>query len=202
MNRQLPFYFSIFISLLFLAAGLSARETYAGLSGYWVDNNTDSGPGIGIRTGWHFPAPEEAKYRISTDVEVEGSYWQIDSAVDYAAGKGKAQTKVLPVLANLRVNVPLADTGLFVYGGGGLGVSWIGIDGSGPLGGNLDDTGAVFTYGFFAGLGGRVTERMEVRVGYRAIWLGDEDFNDGTAAKATLDSERNDMFELALRLSL
>jgi len=192
------------IALIILLPGLSlqARETYIGVSGYWVDNNTDSGPGVGLRTGWHFPAPEEAKYRISTDVEVEASYWQIDSTVDYAVGGGKAETKVLPVLANLRVNVPLADTGLLVYGGGGLGGSWIGIDGTGPAGGSLDDTGAVFTYGFFVGLGGGVTERLEVRIGYRAIWLGDEDFNDGSVGRASLDSERNDLFELSLRLGL
>lgn len=184
------------------AAVLPARETYVGFSGYWVDNNTDSGPGGALRTGWHFPAPEEAKYQISTDVEVEASYWDLESAVDYAAGPGKADAKVLPVLANLRVNIPLADTGLLVYGGGGLGFSWLGVDGTGPAGGKVDDTGAVFTYGFFAGVGGRVTDRAEVRVGYRALWLESDEFNDGAGAPARLDSEQNDLFEVSVRIGL
>ena len=66
------------LSLATLLAPLSAaRETYIAASGYWVDNNTDGAPGGALRVGWHFPS--DAKYRISTDVEVEASYWEIDN---------------------------------------------------------------------------------------------------------------------------
>ena len=187
-------------SLTVLLAPLSAeRETYVAASGYWVDNNTDGAPGGALRVGWHFPS--DAKYRISTDVEVEASYWEIDNVVDYRVGEGRAETKNLPVLANIRVNVPLADTGLFIYGGGGAGVAYLTVKGNAPGGGRLDDSAAVFTYGFFAGIGGRVTDRVEVRLGYRALWLGDEDFND-VNVDAKMDTERNDLFEVALRVGL
>lgn len=190
------------ISTVCLASALmlSARETYVGVSGFWADNNTDSGPGAGLRVGWHLPAPEEAKYQISTDVEVEASYWQMDNEVDYTVGKGKADTKSLPVLANLRVNVPLADTGLFIYGGGGLGISWIGVKGTSPTGGRLDDSAGVFTYAFFVGLGGQVSERVAVRAGYRAVWMDSETFNDSSIGRAAMDSEQTDLFELSLRV--
>lgn len=193
---------TVFFFLCAGAAVLGARETYLGGSGYWVDNNTDGAVGAAARVGWHFPPPEEAKYRISTDVEAEVSYWAIENAIDYRAGPGKADTRTLPVLANLRVNVPLADTGLFLYGGGGAGMAFLDVDGTGPLGGNVDDTGTVFAYGFFAGLGGRVTARVEVRLGYRALWITEDDFNDGSGAEASLETERNDLFEIALRYSL
>ena len=193
----------IFLGSILLSLSVSIlsaeRETYVGLSGYWVDNNTDSAPGGALRIGWHFPS--EAEYRISTDVEIEAAYWDITSEAKYGALKGKADTKYIPVLANLRVNVPLADTGLLLYGGGGLGVSYVDVDGTGPLGGRVNDSGAVFSYGFFVGIGGRVTEQMEVRVGYRSLWISDDTFNDGTV-DVKIESERNDIFEVALRVTL
>jgi len=184
---------------MLIGFALSARETYFGVSGYWADNDTDSGPGGGLRIGWHFPAPEEAKYQISTDVEVEGSYWEADSTVDYAVGRGKAETKVAPFLANIRVNVPLADTPLFLYGGGGLGVSWLDFSGTAPGGGSIDDTEAVFTYAFFAGLGGSLSERLELRAGYRSLWLESDSFGSGPN-RGDLESDRYDMLELSLRI--
>lgn len=175
------------------------RQTYVSFVGMWVDNNTDGAPGGALRLGWHMPGV--GPYNISTDVEVEANYWQADSTVFYGPEQGRAETKNLPFMANLRVNVPLADTRLFLYGGGGIGLTFIDINGTSPLGQTVDDTGTVFTYGFFVGFGANLTDRATMRVGYRALWLGDDDFNDGSV-EVSMDSERNDIFEIAIRLGL
>ena len=175
------------------------RTTYAAVAGNWVDNNTDGTLGGALRLGWNFAGV--APYYISTDVEVEASYWQVDSEVSYGGQKGKAKTKNLPAMVNLRVNVPLSDTGLFLYGGGGAGVSYIDISGTGPQGQSVNDTGAVFTYGFSAGIGVHVNDRVSIRAGYRSLWLTDDSFNDGDV-EVKLSTERNDIFELAVRLDL
>ena len=175
----------------------STRQTYVSFAGLWVDNNTDGAPGGALRLGWHFAGKEP--YNISTDVEFEASYWSIDNSVNYGREPGKAETKNLPLMANIRVNVPLSDTGLFLYGGGGIGATVIQIKGTSTLGRSVDDTGTVFTYGFFAGLGANLTDRASLRAGYRALWLGDDTFNDGTV-DVKMTTERSDIFELAIRL--
>jgi len=173
------------------------RTTYVGVSGNWVDNNTDGALGGALRVGWNFAGV--APYFLSTDVEVEASFWELDSEVSYGVEKGTAQTKNLPVMVNLRVNAPLSDTGLLLYGGGGAGISYIDIQGSGPQGQSVNDTGAVFTYAFFAGIGVYVTERVTLRAGYRSLWITDDTFNDG-GVEVKLSTERNDIFELSARL--
>lgn len=174
-----------------------SRSTYVDLAGMWVDNNADGTLGGGLRLGWNFAGV--GPYFISTDIEVEALYWQIDSDVDYGAEEGTAKTKNLPVMVNLRVNIPLDDTGIFLYGGGGGGIAYIDVDGTGPSGQSVDDNGAVFTYSFFAGLGVFISDQTSLRAGYRALWLTDDKFNDGSE-EVTLNTERNDIFELAFRL--
>ncbi len=176
---------------------VAGRDTYVSFVGTWVDNNTDGTLGGGLRLGWNFQGG--GPYFISTDVEFEAMYWKVDSEVKYGSVRGTAETENVPMMVNLRVNFPLADTGLFLYGGGGAGVSYLAIKGTGPAGQSVDDSGAIFTYAFFAGLGVDLSERVSLRAGYRALWLTDETFNDGSV-KVSLATERNDMFELALRL--
>ena len=173
------------------------RNTYVSAVGMWVDNNTDGTLGGGVRVGWKFQGPEP--YYISTDVEFEATYWQIDNGVKYGFENGTAKTKNLPMMVNMRVNIPLSNTGLFLYGGGGAGISYIDIKGTSPLGQSVDDSGAVFTYAFFAGIGVDLTERANLRAGYRSLWLSDDTFNDGSV-DVKMDTERNDIFELSVRI--
>lgn len=175
------------------------RGSYVGISGMWVDNNTDGTIGGALRLGWNFEGV--APYFISTDVEVEASYWDVDSQVRYGNENGNAKTKNLPMMVNLRVNIPLSNTGLLIYGGGGAGISYIDIKGTSALGQSVDDSGAVFTYAFFVGIGAEISDRATIRAGYRSLWLEDDSFNDGSV-KVSMSTERNDIFELSFRLSL
>tara|TARA_R100000027_G_scaffold47114_1_gene35907 strand:- start:1476 stop:2120 length:645 start_codon:yes stop_codon:yes gene_type:complete len=177
----------------------TTRGTYVGVTGMWVDNNTDGAVGGGLRLGWNFEGI--APYFISTDVELEATYWDVDSEVKYGNVSGTARTKNLPMMVNLRVNIPLSNTGLLIYGGGGAGISYIDIKGTSALGQSVDDSGAVFTYSFFVGIGAYISERASIRAGYRSLWLGDDSFNDGSI-KVSMSTERNDIFELAIRIGL
>lgn len=177
---------------------LAAPQTYLGVSGGWVDNNTDGTLGGFAQLGWHFPYDEG--YRISTDVEVEVGYWDSDNTFSFDNGDSDIGVKNFPFLANMRLTIPLSDSGINLYGGGGLGLVHMQVKGDGPTGQRLDDSSTVFAYNFFAGVSTSIGEKLLLHAGYRALWQDGKSFTrDGVSA--SVSTTRNDIFEAGLTFS-
>jgi len=185
----------IWITLPFLLLPMlvqADRDTYIGLRGAWVDNRTDGAPGGFLALGWHFPSDQG--YRISTDVEVEIGYWKADDNVSFADGTSKVPVKNVPVLANMRLHVPLADSIFNIYGGGGLGFLYMDVKGNSPTGQRLNSDSITFAYNFFIGLSAEITDDLLLHAGYRGLWQDKKGFSSGDIS-GSVRTYRNDVFE-------
>lgn len=186
-------YLLVTLPLLFVPLLASAdRDTYIGIRGAWIDNRTDSAPGGFAALGWHFPS--DKGYRISTDVEVETGYWKADDNFSFASGNSRVSVKNVPVLANMRLHVPLGDSIFNIHGGGGLGFLYMDVKGNSPIGQRLNSDSITFAYNFFVGLSAVLTDDLVVHAGYRGLWQEKKGFSSGDVS-GSVRTYRNDVFE-------
>jgi len=105
---------------------------------------------------------------------------------------------MLPILSNIRINVPLI--GKFgVYGGGGAGVTVVTTNIDEPGIGEIEDQNAEFTYTFFLGFSFDISDEARLFGGYRYQKTAGDDIDKGSDPVRTAESDFN-LFEVGLNL--
>lgn len=164
-------------------SGWSAR-----LGGGLVTTSSDSGGGeevdfdeafmLAVAFGHHFGAGEE---RLGFDVELEG-LWSDQDAETSGEVSGVRDYTAVGLLLNGVVDFRLVDR-WFLYGGAGIGTSFVDIGSSGDEFHQFDsEDGPFLTWQGKAGVRWNMTDRLAWNLGYRFVNISDVEIQDSIGA--------------------
>ncbi|MDP0499440.1 MAG: outer membrane beta-barrel protein [Verrucomicrobiota bacterium JB022] len=146
---------TLIVGLLAASSTLSAEFITGASVGYLFEAEE---PMYTARFGYSFAHTAA----LSGIVEAEIGYTSED---DYDIDTG-----IIPLMANYRLQVADASSGLSLYVGAGLGFSKVTLDTNSNLG---EDDDYTFTWQVLAGIEYAVAENVSLRLGYRYIELDD-----------------------------
>jgi opacity protein-like surface antigen len=154
---------------------------YLRLTGGFVTtkDSSDNGEDIEFDEGWL------ASVGIGDRVASLTRDWtDQDTDQDGVLGPNVTDVNVGAVLLNGLLDFPLIRDTLSIYGGAGIGVSWLQIDGSGFD----EDDGPFLSWQAKAGLAWRFTPSTAVHIGYRLLNVDNAELDDNASA-ASFDIE-------------
>ena len=164
-------------------AGADLGGLYGGISAlYLTSSDWDDGYGVGVEAGYRFAHEQAAALRHGPNLE--SGYYRIKTR---RAGQ-RADFEIIPLMANYRVGAEVVD-GIWLFGGGGVGIGFVDIDPSGMSGGS-DQTSM---WQLFLGMEGPINDWASLRGGYRHLWVDEMRSGD-----ARIRSDDASIFEVGV----
>lgn len=184
------------LSTIVTSTLLAEGQWMLGGSAIWVENQYDETFGGTIRAGYNWQNDNEIG--ITTDWELEIGYYELVNEFTSNSVNLRGSQQMLPILTNVRINVPIIGAfGFYVGGGAGVTVVTTNIDQPGV--GEIEDQNAEITWTGFVGLSVDISDAARVFGGYRYQKTAGDDIDKGSDPVRTAESDFN-LFEVGLNV--